>query len=63
MAIEVLAGLCFATGLIREMVWDDSAQASRIYLAQVIADLPTPLRTLVSETEIAVSKTAGRHRG
>lgn len=55
---QMLAGLCFATGLIRDMLWDDTAHASRVYLAQVIADLPTPLRTLISETEIAVSKTA-----
>ena len=55
---QILAALAFATGLTREMLWDDSHQASRAYLAQVIANLPTPLRTLVSETEIAISKTA-----
>ncbi len=55
---QVLAGLCYATGLIKEMVWDDTAQASRNYLARVITELPSPLRTLVSETEIAVSKSA-----
>lgn len=55
---QVLAGLCYATGLIKEMVWDDTAQASRLYLARVIAELPNPLRTLISETEIAVSKSA-----
>ena len=55
---QILAGLCYATGLIKEMVWDDTAQASRNYLARVISDLPSPLRTLISETEIAVSKSA-----
>lgn len=55
---QILAGLAFATGLSREMLWDDSHQASRIYLAQVIANLPAPVRVLVAETEVAISKTA-----
>lgn len=55
---QILAGLAFATGLSREMLWDDSHQAGRIYLAQVIANLPAPVRVLVAETEVAISKTA-----
>lgn len=55
---QILAGLAFATGLTREMLWDDTDQGGRLYLAQIIAKLPTPIRTLVSETEIAISKTA-----
>jgi hypothetical protein len=55
---QVLAGLCYATGLVKAMVWKDTAQASRLYLARVVAELPGPLRTLISETEIAVSKSA-----
>jgi hypothetical protein len=55
---QVLAGICYATGLIRDMLWGEAAQTGRIYLAQIIAELPSPLRTLINETEIAVSKTA-----
>jgi Golgi phosphoprotein 3 (GPP34) len=55
---QILSGLCFATGLAREMLWDDDQSAARKYLGQVISDLPPPLRTLVTETEIAISKTA-----
>ncbi len=55
---QILAGLSFATGLTREMLWDDATQASHVYLAQIIGGLPAPIRTLVTETEIAISKTA-----
>ncbi|WP_162908278.1 GOLPH3/VPS74 family protein [Allorhizocola rhizosphaerae] len=55
---QILAGLAFATGLTREMLWDDAQQASQAHLAQVIAGLPAPMRTLVAETEVAISKSA-----
>ena len=55
---QILTGLCVATGLTRGMLWGEEQQAARHYLGQVIGDLPPALRTLVSETEIAISKTA-----
>jgi len=55
---QILTGLCFATGLTRKMLWGDEQQSARQYLGQVVGDLPPPMRTLVTETEIAISKTA-----
>ncbi|HZM79119.1 MAG TPA: GPP34 family phosphoprotein [Candidatus Limnocylindrales bacterium] len=55
---QILTGLCFATGLTRQMVWGDEQHSARQYLGQVIGGLPPPMRILVTETEIAISKTA-----
>lgn len=55
---QILTGLAFATGLTRAMVFEEAQQAGRAYLSQVVAQLPPPMRILVSETEIAISKTA-----
>lgn len=51
---QILAGLCHATGLTRQMLWGEEQPAGRRYLAQVIAELPAPMRTLVTETQIAI---------
>lgn len=56
---QILTGLCFVTGLTRHMLWGgDEQQYARQYVNRIIGDLPPPLWTLVSETEIAISKTA-----
>jgi hypothetical protein len=55
---RVLTGLCFATGLTRAMIWGDEQHSARRFLGEVIADLPPAMRILVTETEIAISKTA-----
>jgi hypothetical protein len=51
---QILAGLCHATGLTRQMLWGEEQPAARRYLAQVIGELPAPMRALVTETRIAL---------
>lgn len=55
---QILTGLCFVTGLTRKMLWGDEQYSARQYAVRVIGDLPPPMRVLVTETEIAISKTA-----
>ena len=55
---QILTGLCFVTGLTRKMLWGEEQQSARQYAVRVIGDLPPPMRILVTETEIAISKTA-----
>lgn len=53
---RILAGLTFATGLSNTFAWDD-VRGRR--LSNVIEILPEPLRVLITETELAVSKSVG----
>ncbi|WP_144118445.1 GOLPH3/VPS74 family protein [Catellatospora sichuanensis] len=58
MSVEdrILAGLTFATGLSNTFAWDDVRGRA---LSLVIAALDEPLRILIAETELAVSKAVG----
>ncbi|GAA1654441.1 GOLPH3/VPS74 family protein [Catellatospora bangladeshensis] len=50
---RILAGLVFATGLSNTFMWDDVRGRQ---LSHIIAVLDEPLRLLIAETELAVSK-------
>ncbi|WP_269059018.1 GOLPH3/VPS74 family protein [Catellatospora paridis] len=59
MSVEdrILAGLAFATGLSTTFAWDDVRGRK---LSSIIAVLDEPVRVLIAETELAVSKAVAK---